>query len=168
MGSNDQERMNRPDMTRSRARQLLESYGSDPARWPEAERAAALALLAADASLDTLRKGEEELDKILIALDVEDVLDDLPRRVLGDFDQQAFGGRSGARRNVGGWLEKLGDAIWPGAPLWKPIAAMSVSLLIGLAVGTAVLPEQSVRDTDETVASSPFDLNVATDSIEPV
>ena len=154
-------------MTASRARQLLESYGSDPARWPDAERAAALALLGADTSLDAARKGEEALDAVLTALPPEDVVRGLPHRILGDFDRHVSSRQGHLRRIIRDWLEKLGDAVWPGAPLWQPIAAMSVSLLIGLAAGT-LLPEQPARDTDETVVSSPFDMNAATDSIEPV
>lgn len=167
MGSDDQKRMSRAETTASRTRQLLESYGSDPARWPEGERAPALAMLGADASLDAARKIEEALDAVLTALPVEDAVRGLPHRILEDFDRHVSSRQSHPRHIVRDWLEKLGDTVWPGAPLWQPVAAISVSLLIGLAAGT-LLPEQPAPDTDETVVSSPFDMNVATDSIEPV
>jgi len=49
-------------MTPDRLAQILAAYGAQPERWPEDERAAALALLEAD---DTHRRNEEALDRAL-------------------------------------------------------------------------------------------------------
>lgn len=166
MGSDNRERESQTGMTASRARLLLESYGGDWGRWPEAERTALLAWLAADAVLEAARKSEEALDDVLAELAPEEVPSGLAGRILDDFERQAlpWRGMDGPRR----WIENLGRAVWPGAPLWQPIAAMSLSLLIGLAAGALMLPDQPLRDADETVANSPFDMNGATDSVEPV
>jgi hypothetical protein len=66
----------------------------------------------------------------------------LSARILADFDALS------ARR----WrVTRLVDAVWPGAPLWKPAAALGLSLMIGLGVG-ALLP---VYDSsgDSSIAS---------------
>ena len=66
----------------------------------------------------------------------------LSSRILADFDAVS------ARR--AGWkFSRLIDAIWPGAPAWKPAAALGLSLMIGLGVG-ALLP---VATDDTNVAS---------------
>ena len=45
----------------------------------------------------------------------------LEMRILGDFDRVA------ARRSVGlaGLLDRLRDAVWPGAPVWRPAAVLA-------------------------------------------
>jgi hypothetical protein len=52
-------------MTRERLGELLDAYGADAARFPEAERAAALALLATDAEAMQLRAAALSLDELL-------------------------------------------------------------------------------------------------------
>ncbi|MCH8684585.1 hypothetical protein [Pedomonas mirosovicensis] len=47
---------------RSRLAEILETYGANPARWPEGERAAAEAALAADPGLQAVAARERLLD----------------------------------------------------------------------------------------------------------
>ena len=58
-----------PKMNRARLDAILESYGRDPAHWPEAEREAALALIAIDSdvaeSLQNSLEGARDLDMAL-------------------------------------------------------------------------------------------------------
>lgn len=69
----------------------------------------------------------------------------LSARILADFDAVS------AKRAR--WsLSRLVDAIWPGAPVWKPAAALGLSLMIGLGVG-ALLP----------IYNAPDDMSVALD-----
>jgi len=68
----------------------------------------------------------------------------LASRILADFDVVS------ARRAKWG-LSRLRDAIRPGAPAWKPAAALGLSLMIGLAVG-ALLPAYGSAD-DSSIAS---------------
>lgn len=52
-------------MTPERFETLLAAYGAEPRRWPEAERAAALALLAGDARMREALERERRLDRLL-------------------------------------------------------------------------------------------------------
>jgi hypothetical protein len=68
----------------------------------------------------------------------------LSSRILADFDAVS------AKR----WrLSRLIDAVWPGAPAWKPAAALGLSLMIGLGVG-ALLPS-AADDTSIASDTSP-------------
>jgi len=68
----------------------------------------------------------------------------LSARILADFDAVS------AKRAR--WsMTRFVDAVWPGAPLWKPAAALGLSLMIGLGVG-ALLPIYG--PADETSAAS--------------
>jgi hypothetical protein len=55
----------KPGMTHARLRELLDSYGAAPERWPAAEREAAQALLANDADAQRLQREAAELDGLL-------------------------------------------------------------------------------------------------------
>ena len=70
----------------------------------------------------------------------------LSSRILADFD--AVSARH-ARWNV----TRLVDAVWPGAPMWKPACALGLSLMIGLGVG-ALLP----------IYNAPDETGIATDA----
>lgn len=50
-----------------RAAEIIAAYGGDPARWPDAERAAALAVVAADPVLAMAQRAANELDRDLAA-----------------------------------------------------------------------------------------------------
>jgi hypothetical protein len=66
----------------------------------------------------------------------------LSARILADFDAAL------ARR----WsVSRLVDAVWPGAPAWKPAFALGLSLVIGLGVG-ALLPVYGAPD-ETSIAS---------------
>jgi hypothetical protein len=104
--------------------------------------------------------GEELSDHRLIALlrhvetqdrsETTDSAAALSARVIADFD--AVSRRAWLARSKT-FVSRLVDATWPGAPVWKPAAALGLSLLIGLGVG-ALLP----------VAAAPDDSSVASDA----
>ena len=52
-------------MERTRAIEIIEAYGGHPAAWPDAERAAAEALVAEDIRLRTMMTEARELDRVL-------------------------------------------------------------------------------------------------------
>jgi len=52
-------------MTIERLRQILDAFGADPARWPKAERDAALALLARSPQVRRFREEARQLDSLL-------------------------------------------------------------------------------------------------------
>ena len=49
---------------------------------------------------------------------------------LADFD------RVHARWSFAKFARRIGDAVWPGAPVWQPAGAFALALLIGLGVAT--------------------------------
>jgi hypothetical protein len=72
----------------------------------------------------------------------EPALAALSSHILADFDAAL------ARR----WsVSRLVDAVWPGAPAWKPAFALGLSLMIGLGVG-ALLPVYGAPD-ETSIAS---------------
>ena len=65
------ERMMTSSITLERLRNLLDAYGAQPERWPEAERAAAQALIGRSAAARALWKEAQEVDLLLGAVSVE-------------------------------------------------------------------------------------------------
>jgi hypothetical protein len=77
----------------------------------------------------------------------------LSSRILTDFE--AVSARCSQWR-----LSRLVETIWPGAPAWKPAAALGLSLMIGLGVG-ALLPVYG--PVDETSVASDAGLDFGGD-----
>lgn len=79
---------------------------------------------------------EDDLIALLRVAEARDRLEPasaaLSARILGDFDAVST-------RRARWSLSRLVDAVWPGAPVWKPACALGLSLMIGLGVG-ALLP----------------------------
>lgn len=127
-------------MTPARFAALLDAYGADPARWPEGERAAALAFLDADPAARQARADAARLDAVLDRAPVEPPSAALMDRVLAAApparpappQPRALG--PGGR--IVGWL----GALVPGAGAWQPTAALAAALVLGLAVGYATAP----------------------------
>jgi len=66
----------------------------------------------------------------------------LQARVLASFDAVAERRRAGFR----GFLRRLGETVWPGAPMWQPAAVLAASLAIGITAGTFLPVEQALAD----------------------
>ncbi len=77
----------------------------------------------------------------------------LERRILGDFDRVA------ARRGAGlaGVFDALRDAVWPGAPVWRPAAILAAALVVGVTVGVVVPLEDEMAEGSEQTASITLD-----------
>lgn len=128
-------------MTPARFAALLDAYGADPGRWPEGERAAALAFLEADPAARQARADAARLDAVLDRAPVEPPSAALMDRVLAAApaarpapleDERA----TGPGGKFFGWL----GALVPGAGAWQPTAALAAALVLGLAVGYATTP----------------------------
>ncbi len=100
---------------------ILEAYGADPRRWPEAEREAAIALLRQDEAARRLMDDAGELDHALDAYRVRAPGAIIHERVLA----AAPRGRSWVR--FPGW-----------ARLWAPGAGLAAAGLAGLLVGAGL------------------------------
>lgn len=122
-------------MTRERFKMLLDAYGGDPLRWPDAERAAALKFVESDAEARRMIEQERAFDRALDLADTAPVTPELQRKILAAFSQRKFGARSLA------WF----TAWMPTAPQWIPAAAFAASLLLGVGVG-ALIPSLAGLD----------------------
>ena len=83
----------------------------------------------------------------------------LSENILASFDAVT------ARRNVGvgGAVRRFAAAIWPGAPAWRPAAALAFSLVIGVLAGTFVPLEGAMADNNEQAVSVALDAPPAFD-----
>lgn len=112
----------------SRFAELLDAYGAGSERWPEREREAALALLAASAEARVLRDTAARLDARL-ALPAPAAPPGLRARVL-----------RGAPAVGEGFADAL-RALWRGVGGWRVVApAFAASLALGVALGAALQP----------------------------
>ena len=109
-------------MTPDRVMTLLDAYGADPARWPEAEREAAMALISADPALAARRDEAAALDGLLLQAESPQPSADLARRILesaaGHGDAiSAPAPQHGDGPGLLAWLrqasQQLGQQLWP-------------------------------------------------------
>lgn len=141
-------------MSEGRFRALVEAYGGDPARWPAAEREAALGLMQSSSAARAAAEEARQLDVKLGAARAVQVPDALTNRLLADF------ARASRRWTARTFVTSLADAVWPGAPLWQPAVAFGLALAIG--VGVAVLAPLDLRSSDD--APGTFALDAVPDS----
>lgn len=112
------------EITRERMRAILDAYGATPARWPEAERAAAQDWAAQNAeAFAALARSDVALDAVL-ALDARGAGDDdaLAARILA-----ARSGDNVVRPHFG-------------RTAWMRTAALAACAVLGLALGFANAP----------------------------
>lgn len=116
-------------MTYERFKMLVEAYGGDPTRWPEAERAAALKFAENDAAAQSLLKEARTLDQVIDLAETAPATPQLQERILADFDARNVG-------RAGPWTRLIA---WAPAPTRLiPATAFAVSLLLGLGVGVII------------------------------
>jgi hypothetical protein len=74
----------------------------------------------------------------------------LEARILADFDRVAA-----HRAGRAGWLGRIGEKLWPGAPAWQPASIFALSLAIGLVAGGFVpSPTVSITPSDQVVTAA--------------
>ena len=108
-----------------RLRAIVEAYGADAARWPEAEREGALQLLARSPEAAAFRERARELDALLDGASVFEPTPELLARVLA----------RPARRRA-----SLLEELWPFGPIWRPALGMAAAMVLGVAVGLVAPP----------------------------
>ncbi len=108
-----------------RLRAIVEAYGADAARWPEAEREGALALLASSPEAAALREQARELDALLDGASVFEPTPELLARVLA----------RPARRRA-----SLLEELWPFGPIWRPALGLAGAMVLGVVVGLVAPP----------------------------
>ncbi|MEX0759351.1 MAG: hypothetical protein WD100_07215 [Tistlia sp.] len=118
-------------MTEARLREILDCYGAAAERWPEGERAAALALLAERPDLEAERAAAGALDALL-------ALAERPRATAPLLGRLVEAAPRAPRR----WLTEL----WPFGPVWQPASGLALALLLGFASGP-LLPQADATQT---------------------
>lgn len=124
-------------MTNERFKELLDAYGANPARWPEAEREAALALAKSSDEARRLLDEAAALDRLIDLAETTPVTPELQARILAALPELRRGG--------------VIASLMPGRPAWIPITALAASLALGLGVGTFIpalagIGEQQAQD----------------------
>jgi len=132
----------RQPMTMTRFARMVACYGASPRAWPEDERDAAQALLAASDEAKALCRAEAELDGELDKAASIHPSDALRRRILA--------GVPGRDRSLRDRLDELVAAVWPFGGVWRPAAALTTAAALGIAVGVWAPYELQTGDDTTT------------------
>lgn len=115
--------------------EILNAYGAHSRRWPRAEKAAALALVASSPHAAAMREEAARLDRLLNRVKVPAASSALVGTILADFD-------AGAQMTPR-YLWRRIRFMWPTATVWRPAIALALATLVGVGVGASfgsVLP----------------------------
>jgi len=161
-------------MEPARLRALLEAYGAEPARWPEEERAAAQALVAAHPELRTLQGQEAALDAALVS-ETPAVPEALLARVLAIPTEQRREAAVASRLDVDAPAAvadvvelprrvapaaKVSSTWWPFDSWGRPLATLAAAAAVGLWLGSVYDvsgSSASLGDTPSATQSSAED-----------
>lgn len=128
-------------MTLERLEAILDAYGAEPARWPQAERGAAEDLLARSVDARALASEARQLDMLLNAAPLHEPSEALVARLIAArpaampvpvpvIATSAFG----ARKSL---MAKFFSIVWPyGSPAF-PAGAVLASLVLGVITGVS-------------------------------
>lgn len=142
-------------MTLDRLRQILAAYGGNPDRWPDDERDAAEALIAASPVARDAVTQECALDAGL-ALAASEVPDDAMARLTAAMAFPPPRQTAAPASVASGWFANMASAFWPRATVLASMAAL------GVIVGLAIEPVYSPTDANASVVSD-FNVDVAED-----
>lgn len=116
-----------------RAFEIIEAYGADPAKWPQAERSSIEQCIAESAELQAHLQMHAALDVQLNNLVVRPRLNpEIIAQQIAAYSQQIS---SAQRLHL--QLERLTESMM--TALWKPVFAASFVFLVGVGVGTVAL-----------------------------
>ncbi len=123
-------------MTLDRLRAVLDAYGAAPERWPDGERDAALALVAASPAARALRDDAARLDALLD----DDVVESPSAALASRIVAAAPAPRRVRVIQPARWLVPLalaaGLALWFGRPVEQPVPALPIAALGVYEVGS--------------------------------
>ncbi len=131
---------------------MLETYGADMARWPDADRRDLAALIEQDPALSERMREERALDLVLASAPVEPATYALQSRILGQLQGRLAGDE--ALSPVNFWRQLM-SVLWPYGSATVPVGALVISLVLGSAVGavtTTAANEWSEEQSYEVVA----------------
>lgn len=129
-------------MTIERLKEILDAYGGDPLRWPQAERLEAQRLAARDPVAGALVTEAMSFDGLLdLAPSTE------PSRAL-------MAAVLSARPRPGpiNWLAGLWRDLFPGTAAWKPAVGFALALALGVGVQSAAVGQLGLMDGDDMMS----------------
>lgn len=124
-------------MKTERLAEILDAYGGDPLRWPEAERLAAQGLAARDPRAAAMVAEAEALDALFDGAPAEAPSAALMARVLARRPRPSL------------WRE-----LFPEMPAWRPAAGFALALAVGVGVQSAAAERLGLTFGEETEISS--------------
>ena len=134
-------------ISNQRVEAIIAAYGADPERWPEAERAGALARLERSGERRDQLQGEAELDALLGGLGRPQPSNMLKAKLLEDASVAVVQGASHKSRVAPsaspGWLGRFADMVFETVSL-KPLALgglMVPVLALGIWLGASLTSE---------------------------
>tara|TARA_R110002124_G_scaffold19491_4_gene78120 strand:+ start:122 stop:646 length:525 start_codon:yes stop_codon:yes gene_type:complete len=146
-------------MNLDRLREIVGAYGAAAHRWPVAERAAALALVAESAEARVLLDDALQLDLMLDAAPAaEPASDMLIARIMAARPRAVAAPRVAVVQPVPHrGLRALLQALWPYGPAAFPAGALAASIMLGVSFGataTSTMTSLGLTGTTQTVASA--------------
>lgn len=129
-----------------RAGQIMDMYGSEPSRWPEAERDGVLAALKAHPELAANRTAAANLDQLLDGAPAPLPAAGLAARIAAMADVES----SGSALRV--WLRALVPATKSPAWLLRPAATLAGAVVLGIVAGAFVPGNESDAVAEEFMA----------------
>jgi hypothetical protein len=124
------------DMKIERLAEIVDAYGGDPLRWPEAERLAAQGLAARDPRAMAMVNEAEALDALFDAAP-------------GLVPDAALQARIIARRP----RPSLWRELFPNAGVWKPAVGFALALALGVGIQSAAADQLGLNVSDEVAAT---------------
>ncbi|HBM89978.1 MAG: hypothetical protein P1U69_01095 [Parvibaculaceae bacterium] len=115
------------EKAKARAQEVLDAYGADEARWPEADREAVRKSIAMDPMLAKRQAGEAELDGLLASAPVEAPSYALQSRILSTQKEEGIGGV--------GLVKQVLNLLWPYGSTAVPAGALAASIVLGVTSG---------------------------------
>lgn len=113
-------------MDRTRAVEIIEAYGADPARWPAEEREAALAWAKRDAAVGRAMAEAETLDAMLV-----------------DWAREPLASDGVAEASIDAVMARLPVA--GAARSWWPKLVLGGSIAAAIAIGALLIPPDAIE-----------------------
>ncbi len=130
-------------MNLDRFAELLAAYGTNPAQWPQDERAAAEALAQASSTARQLLQEAEALDALLMQrAPMPAFSPDLAARILAQLPPPVIAKAAPAVS----WQDFIA-ALFPFRAAWPQFAAMALALSIGIGLGLGNVEEILAEDS---------------------
>lgn len=110
---------------------IVDAYGADPSRWPEAERTAALSLLASSSESKATVDEAAQLDRMLDRVPMLQPSPQLERIVAAIPESNSS---TSSSYELGNWLSTVSLSA-----VWKTAVAATLAVVLGIITGVATL-----------------------------